>query len=164
MAITSNLQPVSRRDVLDANYIVTVAGPAAAATVNTNAIDLGPFLNFANGTFITTGDPYSTDQYVTVQVKMSASACTSNSKNTNIVLQYAHSNSDGTVNASNWTNIAVFANPLLRVTDSSGNTPAGAVNVTLPPDNMRRFIRAQGLLEANGNTANDATITLQLKF
>jgi hypothetical protein len=29
---------------------------------------------------------------------------------------------------------------------------------------MRRFIRAQAALEANGNTANDATVTLQLKF
>lgn len=164
MALGNNT-PVSTQRLRDYNFIVTTAMPAAGATANSNNIDLGPQVFLPNGVLdVTQTTPFPVTRYVIVNVSTTASACTANSKNCNIVLQHTPANTDGTANSANWTNIPELANPLLRVTDSSGNMAAGSANVLLPPA-CKRFIRAQAVTEANGGTPNtDANFILQLGF
>lgn len=162
MALTNN-PPVNFPALFDANFIVSVALPATATTVNTNALSLGPNVYFTNGALDTSRTPFPLSDKFEVQLSTTASAGTANSKNCNVVLQHAGPNSDGTVNASNWANIPELANPVLRVTDSSGNMAAGTANVMLPRS-VKPYIRAQAVLEANGGNAADATLSLKLAF
>lgn len=140
----SNAAPVNTRNLKDALYIVTKALPAAAGTVNSNAIDL----NVAS--------PYPITEKVIFNVVTTASAGSANSKNCNIIVQDSADNST-------FANLANVANPFLRVTDSGGNTAAGAASMLLPPV-TRRYVRVQAVLEANGGNVSDANVTMQLLF
>jgi hypothetical protein len=140
----TNAGPVNTRAIRDINYIANIALPVAANTVNTNSLDL------------IQATPYPTTQYVIAQVLTGASNASANNKNINVVLQDSADNS-------NFANIALLAAPLLTVTDNTGNTPAGAANVLLPPG-VRRYVRAQAVGEANGGNASNANLTFQLLF
>lgn len=120
----------------------SAALPNAANTVNTNGLDLGA------------ATPYPTTEKI--QVKISNTVATgANTKNINIRLMDSADNSS-------FTNVAQLANPILRVADNSG-IPAGEVTISLPP-NIRRYIRATALGEANGGDSSDGTFKIELLF
>jgi hypothetical protein len=157
--LTPNNQPTNTRTVLDNNYIVSVALPNAANTVNTAALDLfgGPINTAAPATF-----PYPTTEFVNVIVATGL-ATGANSLNINCVLQHTNALANGVVDTSNWVNIAEFAAPLLVVAGNATKYPAASITVKLSPT-VRRYIRAQATGEANGGNASDANLTLELGF
>jgi hypothetical protein len=114
--------------------------PNAANTVNTSGVDLGA----------TT--PYPITEHISVKISNTA-ATGANTKNVNIRLMDSADNSS-------FTNVAQTANPILRTTDSSGY-PASNVIIALPP-NIKRYIRATALGEANGGDASDGTFSLEV--
>jgi hypothetical protein len=136
--------PYTSRKLQDSGLAANVAMPIAANTTSTNGIDL------------TSASPYPVTEKIVCRIETTASAGTANSKNVNIRLMDSADNG-------NWANMAIFANPLLMVTDNSGTTPASSIEVTLPP-NTRRYIKAAAVGEANGGNAADATMTLKLLF
>lgn len=161
----ANNNPYNSQQLRDANFIVTLAPPTAGSTNNTNSLDLGPIVNFANGSLNTGVSAFPTTRYVSFNIQISASACTANNKNVNAYLQQTTTNSDGTANAAAWTNVPIFATPALRATDASGNMPLAQVNIPVPIDNLKRFYRVQMQTEANGGNPNtDSTCTFQLNF
>jgi len=150
MAAGFKSQETHRRQK-DALKSGNVAGPNAANTVNTNAINL----ETGNGAtvFPTNGD---------VEVRLSSTIGTgANSKNINYALQHTNSNSDGTADNGNWTNI-----PELAIQVVAGNTTnTGALNAyfTLPPS-TKPWIRGTATGEANGGNSSDSTFTVDLLF
>ncbi len=151
--IVPNNYPVNTRILIDTNYVVNIALPNAANTVNTNN------LNLLNAT------PFPTTETINVQV-LTTQSTGANSKNINIVLQHTPANSDGTANSAAWANIPQLAAPLVVIAGNATNFPAYTDNngvVKLPP-NTKQFIRAQATGEANGGNASDGTLTLQLLF
>lgn len=140
----ANNAPVNTRAVRDINYIANIAMPNAANTVNTAGLDL------------IQATPYPTTEYVIAQILTSAGNG-ANNKNVNVVIQ------DSADNVT-FANIALFAAPILTVTDNNGGGyPVGSANVLLPPS-ARRYIRAQATGEANGGNAANGTLTFQLLF
>jgi len=149
--LTPNNLPTNSRAVLDANYIVTVACPAANAKANTNALDLGD---------VVSGIPYATTETINVKVLTSASA-NGNSNTATITIQDASANTDGTPNTSTWANIALMGS--VSVASGAGSTAAASGVFKLPPT-AKRFIRAQINNPAGSVSLADANLTLQLLF
>lgn len=142
--LTSTL-PYNSRQLLDENFIVTANLPNAANTVNSSGLDLRQ------------ATPYPTTDRVDVQILCTGTGTGANNKNINFRLQDSADNG-------NWTNVAVFANPILQTVDNN-NTFFNATSITfkLAPTSQR-YIRAVALGEANGGNASAGTFTLQLLF
>lgn len=148
MSFTNGLTgtlPQNQRQLLDQNFIVTAAMPNAANTVNTSGLDL------------VQATPYPTTDRVDVQILCNGLGVGANNKNVNFRLQDSADNG-------NWTNVAIFANPILQTVDNN-NTFFNPVNVIfkLGPASQR-YIRAVALGEANGGNASAGTFSLQLLF
>lgn len=126
----------------DSSVKKSVALPNAANTTSTASIDLG-------------ANPFNVSQCLTVKINTEA-ATGANSKNINIRLMHSSESN------ANFTNISEIANPLLRVTDSSGY-PASSAETTLPPS-IKQYLRAAATGEANGGDASDGDLTLQLNY
>jgi len=86
--LTPNNFPTNSRQILDANFIQTVALPAASANSNTNWMDLGD---------VVSGVPYVTTETINVGVLTTASN-NGNSNTATINLQHTSANTDGTPN------------------------------------------------------------------
>lgn len=158
VGLTPNNYPTNDRAVLDYNYIVSVALPNAANTVNTNALDLFS----AAGQKVPATYPYPTTETVNVKILTTASTA-ANSKNINIVLQHTGALSNGAVDTGNYANVATLGAPIKIVTGNSTAHAATTTNVKLPPGTLQ-FLRAQATGEANGGDASDGTMTLELVF
>lgn len=129
------------RAITDLDLKVTATLPNAANTVNSNSIDLGA----------TT--PYPTTEKI--QARISHTTATSaNTLNLNFRLQDSADNSS-------FTNVAQTANPILRSTGVSTSYAAANVVFMLPP-NVRRYVRAVAVGEANGGNASDGTFSLEI--
>lgn len=128
--------------ITDAGLKVTATLPNAANTVNSNAIDLGQ----------TTPFPITEK----ISVKISHTTATSaNTLNMNIRLM------ESAEESANFTNVAQLANPILRTTGVSTSYAAANVVIALPP-NVKRYIRATALGEANGGNASDGTFSIEV--
>lgn len=153
--LTPNNFPTNQRAVLDANYIVSVALPAAGAKANTNALDLGD---------IVSGVPYVTTETINVGVLTTASA-NGNSNTGTITLQHTTANTDGTPNSAAWANIPTLGS----VNVASGASSTNATNYTganaykLPPG-TQRFIRAAFNNPTGSVSLADASMVLELLF
>ncbi len=156
--ITPNNQPYNDRTVLDSVYIVTVALPNAANTVNTNALDL---FN-AGGAVLPNTLPFSTTETINV-ILLTGLATGANSLNINCVLQHTGQLSNGAVDTSNWANIPTLGAPIKVVAGNATKYPATTTKIKLPPGTLQ-FIRAQATGEANGGNASDANLTLEIGF
>jgi hypothetical protein len=140
----ANGTPTNARASLDENYIVSVALPNAANTVNTSGMDL------------IQAAPYPTTNRVDVNFVL-VGGNGANNKNINVVWQQSNDNG-------NWTNVNYRTAPLFQVVDNNGAGQNNA-NVILSFDvNGWRYIRAQATGEANGGNAANGTLTLQLLF
>lgn len=126
----------------DKDLKVTATLPNAANTVNSNAIDLGA----------TT--PFPITDHINVRIAHTT-ATSANTLNMNIRLQ------DSAEAAANFTNVAQTANPILRTLGVSTSYAAANVVIALPP-NVKRYIRAVALGEANGGDASDGTFTIEV--
>ncbi len=151
--ITPNNYPTNSRNIVDQNYVVTVAMPNAANTVNTSGINL------------LVATPFPTTETINFQVT-TTQATGANSKNVNIVIQHTSANSDGTANSAAWANVPQLAAPLVTIAGNATNYPAytNANGVFKAPPNLLQFVRAQATGEANGGNASDGTLTFQLLF
>lgn len=149
--LVPNNLPTNSRAVLDANYIVSVALPAANAKANTNALDLGD---------VVSGLPYATTETINVQV-LTTSSVNGNSNVATVTIQDASANSDGTPNAGTWANISLLGSG--SITSGASSTPSSSFIYKLPPT-TKRFIRA-AINNPNGSVSLvDSTMTLQLLF
>jgi hypothetical protein len=136
--------PTTTRNLQDALLSANAALPNAANTVNTNGIDLGAT------------SPYPVTEKITVKIETTAGNG-ANNKNINLRLMDSADNST-------FANVALVANPCLRVTDAdNAGYAASSVTLSLPP-NIRRYIRATALGEANGGDASNGTFTIKLLF
>lgn len=128
--------------ITDSLLAVSATLPNAANTANTNSIDLGQ----------TTPFPITEK----ISVKISHTAATSaNTKNMNVRLM------DSAEATANFTNVAQTANPILQTTGVSTAYSAANVIIALPP-NVKRYIRATALGEANGGDASDGTFKIEV--
>ena len=128
----------------DAAKYVSGTLPHTNNTTSTNGIDLVAVV------------PYPTTITARVSIVGGTGA---NNKNINIRLQDSADN-----NVSNYANIALLANPVLRSLDQNNTTHANEnVNVVLQPGG-KRWVRAVALGEANGGDSSDGTFTLELLF
>lgn len=149
--LTPNNFPVNTRNVIDANFVVNVAMPAANATANTNWLDLGD---------IVSGVPYVTTETINVGVLTTASN-NGNSNTASIILQHTTAAANGTANTAAYTNIATLG--VVNVASGASSTPATTNIFKLPPG-TNRFIRAY-ISNPNGSVSlADGTLTLQLQF
>ena len=136
----------SERRISDADTTKSGTLPNAANTTSTNYIDLGA------------ATPFPVTEGISVKVSI-GTANGANSKNINIRLQDC-----ADTNASNFANIALLANPVLRSTDNAGaGHSASNVVVQLPP-NVKRYLRATALGEANGGDSSNGTFEVRLQF
>ncbi len=151
--IVPNNAPVNSRNIIDGNYIVSIALPNAANTVNTNALNL------------LVATPFPTTETINVRL-LTTLATGANSKNINCVIQHTAANTDGTADNGNWTNIVQFAAPFTVIAGNATKYPAftSANGVVKLPPNTKQYIRAQATGEANGGDASDGTATLELLF
>ncbi len=149
--LTPNNFPTNQRNVIDANYVVSVALPAASAKANTNALDLGD---------IVSGVPYVTTETINIGVLTSASN-NGNSNTATITLQQTTANTDGTPNSAAWANIGLLGQ--LNVTSGASSTAASSAVFKLPP-NTQRFIRASANNPTGSVSLADANLTLELLF
>jgi hypothetical protein len=149
--LAPNNFPTNQRNVIDANFVVTVAMPAAAASANTNALDLGDSVS---------GVPYVTTETINVGVLTSASN-NGNSNTATLILQDAKANTDGTPNSASWANITTLG--AVNVTSGASSTAATSNVYKLPPG-TRRFIRAQATNPSGSVSLADSTLTLQIMF
>ena len=149
--LVPNNLPTNQRAIIDNNYVVTVALPAAGALANTNALDLGD---------IVSGVPYVTTETINVGV-LSTASVNGNSNTATLGLQHTSANSDGTPNSAAWTSIPTLG----TVNVASGASSTNATNNTykLPPG-TKRFIRAQANNPAGSVSLADSTCTLELVF
>lgn len=128
--------------ITDLALKVTATLPNAANTVNTNAIDLGQTTPFP----------------ITEKINVKISHTTATSANTlNMNLRLMESAEE----SANFTNVAQLANPILRTTGVSTSYAAANVVIQLPP-NVKRYIRATALGEANGGNASDGTFAIEV--
>lgn len=138
-------QPFNQRELLDQNFIATALLPNAANTVNTSGLDLVQAV------------PYPTTDRVDVQILCTGTGVGANNKNINFRLQDSADNG-------NWTNVAIFANPILQTVDNN-NTFFNAANVIIKlAPNSQRYIRAVALGEANGGNASAGAFSIQILF
>ena len=149
--LTPNNFPTNQRAVVDANFVVTVAGSAAGANATTNALDLGDQVS---------GVPYVTTETINVGVLTTASN-NGNSNTATITLQHTSANTDGTPNSAAWVNIPTLGS----VNVASGASSTNATNNTykLAPG-TKRFIRAVLNNPAGSVSLADSTLTLELLF
>ena len=149
--LTPNNFPTNQRAVIDANYVVSVALPAASAKANTNALDLGDQVS---------GVPYVTTETINVGVLTTASS-NGNSNTATLTIQETTANTDGTPNAAAWQNVPTLGS----VNVASGASATNATNNTfkLPPG-TQRFIRAQCNNPTGSVSLADSTLTLELLF
>ena len=146
--LTPNNYPTNTRNVIDNNFVVSVALPASATTANTNNINLQQAY------------PYATTEIINVGVSTTASV-NGNSVNGTVVLQNASANSDGTANTATWANITTLGS--VAIVEGASSTAATSYVFKLPPGCLQ-FIRAQVTLPANTASLADGTLTLQLLF
>ena len=100
--------------------------------------------------------PFAVTDVIHVSIATSA-ATGANNKNINVRIQDSATN-----NSDNFANVALLANPVLRVTDNNAaGYSASSVVIALPP-NIKRYFRAVAVTEANGGAASDGTITLKV--
>lgn len=144
---TPNNYPTNSRTVRDANWSVSIALPASATSVNTNALDLQ------------VATPYPTTEIINARVSVGAAAV-GNNVNVTAVLQNTTANTDGTANSAAWTNIATLGTSTVVVT---GAIAAQSFDYKLPPG-CTQFIRAQFIGPANVGNLAAATGTLELLF
>lgn len=156
--ITPNNQPYNDRTILDQNYIVTVALPNAANTVNTNAMDLFS----AAGAPLPNTLPFSTTETINFKV-LTTQSTGANSKNINVVLQHTGQLSNGAVDSANYANIPTLGAPIEVIAGNATNFPASSITGKFPPG-TKQFVRAQATGEANGGNASDGTLTFELGF
>ncbi len=172
MAIATSVpyQPVSTRRLQDAGFSNYVACPAASATTNTAWFDLmqpqyqsgqvpaGPNTYSIPGAFPVT-------EAFWVNIVLGASAQTTNNKNINVYLEHTAALTTGAADTANAANVSGYTlTPVLRAQDNNGGgTTAQSCNIILPPT-TKRFIRCKCALEADGNTAADANVTVKLLF
>ena len=136
--------PINERRLVDNSLTVTGTLPNAANTSNSNVIDLGRTV------------PFPLTEQVWLNI-VTTTATGANSKNINLRVMDSADNSS-------FANVAVIANPVLRVTDNAGGGyPAGNVNIALPPT-IRRYLKVASLGEANGGDASDGSFTVKLLF
>ena len=149
--LVPNNFPTNQRAIIDNNFVVTVAMPAAAALANTNALDLGDMVS---------GVPYVTTETINVGVLTTASV-NGNSNTATLILQHTSANTDGTPNAAAWANIPTLG----TVAVLSGASSTNATNNTykLPPA-TKRFIRAQANNPTGSVSLADSILTLELFF
>jgi hypothetical protein len=147
-AIAANNYPTNTRNVIDNNFVVTLALPASATTANTGNIDLQQ------------ATPYATTETINIGVATSASV-NGNSVNGTIVLQNTSANSDGTANSAAWANITTLGS--VSIPEGASSTAATSNVYKLPPGCLQ-FIRAQVTLPANTANLSDGTLTLRLLF
>lgn len=148
--LTPNNFPTNQRNVIDANFVVSVALPATATTANTNALDLGD---------VVSGVPYVTTETINVGILTTAST-NGNSNVLGLMLQDTKANTDGTPNSAAWANIVTLG--VMNVTEGASSTNASSFVAKLPPG-TRRFIRCQGNNPSSASLA-DSTLTLELLF
>lgn len=129
MAATNLQYPTQA--IQDATLAQTVALPASAGTVNTNAIDLGT---------VNTG-PFPTTGKLTVALAVAASATNGVNVQTNVSLQ---TSADGT-NWSNFTDIVAA--------QAINTNVAFQLNVGLDPGCLR-YIRGQAVTTGGGNVSD----------
>ncbi len=135
---------MTNREIQDLSLQQSAALPNAANTVNGGSLDLGQ----------TT--PFPVTEQLSVRIETSTAAG-ANNKNINIRLQDSPDNG-------NWTNLALLANPVLRVTDANGAGYAAANVVVALPPGIKRYLRGVALGEANGGDASDGTFKVSLLF
>lgn len=132
---------MANHTITDLDLKSTAALPNAANTVNSNSIDLGATTPFP-----------TTDK---ISVKISHTTATSaNTKNINLRLQ------DSADNAT-FTNVAVFANPIVSTIGVNTSYSSNSVTIALPPT-IKRYIRAVAKGEADGGDASDGTFAIEV--
>jgi hypothetical protein len=135
--------PTNERRLADANLSANCALPNAANTTSTNGIDLGQ------------ATPFPLTEKVWLNIQTTSVAGT-NTKNINIRVLDSADNSS-------WTNVAVVANPVLRVTAADDAYAASNVNISLPPT-IRRYVKIACVGESSGGDAGAGTATVKLLF
>ena len=138
--------PYNARILQDADLNVAGTLPNAANTTCTNVIDLG------------STTPFPVTEQFTVKISRTVSTG-ANNKNLNIRVMDSADNS-------NWANVAVIANPVLRGTDAANSSalyPAAAVTISLPPT-IQRYLKAVAVGEADGGNSANGTYNCQLLF
>jgi hypothetical protein len=133
------------RQFKDSTLKAAIALPNAANTTCTAAIDLGTTAPF----------PVSEKFAVRITIDTSTGA---NSKNVNAVLQASNESN------ANFVNIAGLGAPLLVAAGNAANVIGGTIEVQLPPNLNKRYIRAAATGEANGGNAADGNLTVELLF
>lgn len=129
------------RQTRDAALSVSVALPAAGATANTPALDLG------------CAEPGSITEEFDVLLEVPATPSLVNAKNLSAVIQ---DSDDG----QNWANVTSTGSP--AATGAGGNGGAGVSQRLKLASTVRRFIRTSFTVDAAGgdNTAVSATMSL----
>jgi hypothetical protein len=131
---------MSNRNIKDASKQVTKALPAAAASANTDSIDLGP-------------NPGQIEN-VEVEIVVEATTALVDTKDIDVKLQ-------DSADDSSFADIAEFADPVLKVTSDGGGSDETKLQVRLPRT-VRRYIRAVVSVETGGGSviANNAILRL----
>jgi len=128
------------RRIIDAAFEATVLMAAAAASVNTGALDLGE----------------NPDKIENVELEIDIDATTNlvNAKDIDVKIQ---DSADGSL----WADVSVLADPVLKVTSSGGGSPRTRLQLAIPRS-IRRYVRANVATETGGGdiTANYATLRL----
>lgn len=134
---------VRRLHDADPSVRKSVALPNAANTTSTAAIDLG-------------ATPFEVSRGLTVQIS-TTSGVGANNLNLNIRLMHSDEAS------ANFVNVAELPNPLLQINEGASVYAATEFEVALPV-NIKRYLKAAVLGEANGGDASNGTLTLQLNY
>ena len=145
--LTASNYPTNQRAVLDANYIKTIALPAAAGSVYSASIDLGDGLS---------GVPYATTETINVQVL--SPALSTSIIDTGETLAYALQDS-----ADNSSFAAIGTLATQTFTGAGSGTAATTFTFKLPP-NTRRYIRLAATTGSGTGDASGSSATLQLVF
>jgi hypothetical protein len=138
--MASTLKQYPTNAIQDGSLTQTVALPASAGTVNTNAIDMGTVNTV----------PFPTSGEFTVQLSIPASVTNGPNVQANIAMQMSL---DGT----NW-----VAAPIAIGIVSANVNVASTTNINLDPS-VYRYIRAQAVTTGTGNVS-DTNLTIKLLF
>ena len=133
---------MSNRNIKDASKQVTKALPAAAASANSDSIDLG----------------HSPGQIENVEVEIVVEATTAlvNAKYIQVKLQ-------DSADDSSFADIAEIADPLITITSSGGGSDETKLQVRLPRT-VRRYIRAVATVETGGGSVIANNFITRLLF
>lgn len=134
-----------KRSFKDVQLKAAVTLPFAANTKTTAAIDLG------------TTSPFPISEQFAVRVTIDT-ATGANSKNINAVLQASNEST------ANFVNIAGLGAPILVAAGNAANVIGANVEVQLPPNLNKQYIRASATGEANGGDSSDGNLTVELLF